>query len=691
MKTSPSSVASPAPGPTTTALVAPRALHRCAVLDFPDHSLNEETLDRIVAEGFTDVSSLLSGPIMPGQGFSLAHVQRLSAMAEARGLGLVLATGYMKYENELLAREPQRAMITMGMGQAADSDGLVTAWLCPFQPANLEHYRGVLEPLLRLPPLRELHLNDEAFLGFYDGLIGCYCAHCTAEYRRRTGTPPPREPDWASADWWRWIEDRMRRWTEVHGDLGAWARAIRPGVLVGIQHSPVAPAWSWQAWKTGIDLAADAKALDVLATDPYPFNHDKVVDHRPHRRILTEVTRSLAGACLGKAMHIYPQGFMPPGMTVPMGRADGLLAAVVPFALGAESVSPYNYPLMCIIPGFAEAFEETRRLDPLFATHHPYAFATVLCPLQSEMRGHTEEDWGRHYLSPFADAMLNTGLPWRWFWDGRLEDAGGSLRGPLVLPDAHALNPGQRRTIDAMLRRGGGVLRIGSFPVNDWSGTGPCPLRSPQHRGAFQVALDTPHPLTAGLAEPLMLATRVEAELSAEWRVLGRIDGTPALAIRQSSDGREAWIAGRVETRFIPRGAMAVKPTSGVELMRRLLRWLADEPPVMWMDPAPPIDEYRKLRPGDYRNAPVAELLPMVRDDSIFGLLVPYTPVGFSTGIRIGRAHATRVRRVTDRWSGLDLTDQFTRDQEGGWLPIDAPGDLDLMAVTFDLDPEGTP
>lgn len=655
-------------------------------MDFPEHTLNEATLDRVVAEGFTDVGTLMSGTILPGQGFSREHVLQLSAMAEARGLGLVLATGYMKYEGELLAREPHRAMITFGGEQTVDSDGLTTPWMCPFQPANLDRYRATLEPLLRLAPLRELHLNDEAFLGFSDGAIGCYCEHCVEDYTSRGGAPPPRESDWENDAWWAWIEDRMARWTALHSELAAWARSIRPELLVGIQHSPVAPAWSWQAWKTGIDLAADAKALDVLATDPYPFNHDTVVDHRPHRRILTELTRSLAGACLDKPMHIYPQGFMPPGLAAPMGRADGLLAGVVPFALGAQSVSPFNYPLSCIIPDFTEAFDETRRLDPLFATHDPYAFATVLCPLQSEMRGHPEQDWGRRYLSPLADTMVNTGLPWRWFWDGRLEDAGASLLGPLVLPEAHALGPDHRRAIDKLIERGGGVLYLGSFAVDGWDGRGPCPLPSPQQHGAFVVDLDISDPLTDGLTAPLILATRVDVELADDWRVLGRIDDRPALAVRETRAGREAWLAGRVEDRYIAPGHFAVSPTSGVEMMRRLLCWLADEPPTIWTDPAPPLDDYRKIRPGDYRNVPVAELLPMVRDDSILALVVPYTPVGFTTRLRLGLPHASRVRRVTDRWTGRDYTDRFVLDDNGGTLPLDAPGNMDLLALIFELD-----
>ena len=96
------------------------------------------------------------------------------------------------------------------------------------------------------------------------------------------------------------------------------------------------------------------------------------------------------GACMWTGRwNIYPQGFMPPAQAVPMGRQDGLLAGVVPFALGADLVMPFTYEQMKIIPGFFEAFDETRRLMPVFASHRPYSFATMVMPQQSEITATT--------------------------------------------------------------------------------------------------------------------------------------------------------------------------------------------------------------------------------------------------------------------------------------------------------------
>ena len=132
------------------------------------------------------------------------------------------------------------------------------------------------------------------------------------------------------------------------------------------------------AWIYGINLARQATTLDVVGTDPYHYNHAKEFFHRPHRRILTEGTRSLMGAAYDRQVDIYTQGFMPLTQAVPMGRQDGLLEAVVPFALGADMVVPYTYELMKIIPGFFEGFQEARKLIDVFESHRPYAYATTV-------------------------------------------------------------------------------------------------------------------------------------------------------------------------------------------------------------------------------------------------------------------------------------------------------------------------
>ena len=116
-----------------------RAIRRCALLLFPEHSLNPDTLDALRTEGFTDVgvATFISGThrAFSGQGFSEEQGRELAGLARERGLGVMAFTGYMKYQEELIRREPQRAMLISGRG----SEPRPFHYLCPFRPEHLPH------------------------------------------------------------------------------------------------------------------------------------------------------------------------------------------------------------------------------------------------------------------------------------------------------------------------------------------------------------------------------------------------------------------------------------------------------------------------------------------------------------------------------------------------------------------------
>ena len=647
-------------------------LRRAALLLFPKESLNDETLDRIVDEGFTDVGAgVVASPLIGDQGFSFEQAERLAAMCHERGLGFVAFTGYMKYQQRLLAEEPERLMITAGGGVVHDLDGLRVRWLCPFQPANRERYLALLMKVCEWPAVVEVHLNDEASIGFSGGIIGCYCDYCRGEFRAKTGAEPPVSPDWDDPLWYDWIEHRFDNWVDVHAEFRGAIKQMRPDVDVGIQHSPYIPERVYNAWQSGVCLARDARAQDVISTDPYHFNHADGILYRPHRRILAETTRSTVGACIERRVTIYPQGFMPPAQAVPMGRQDGLLAGVVPFALGADMAMPFTYELMKIIPGFFEAFDEARKLLPHLHAHRPYAYATMLCPQQSEIYGHHDTDWGCGDLRRMADMVFRTGLPWRWLWDQRLDDAGDYLHAPLICTEAHCLTAGQIERIESV----GGVLRIGNTSRQPWAGHGACPLPAPIEHGAFRMEIESDHPLVADLAAPVILGTRVAAAPPGE--VLATVDGEPALVL---TGERTAWLSGIPATEYfgaVP-GSWSVQATSNVELLRRLITWAAGERPLVRLDPFPPVDDYRTLRPADRRAVPTVELLPMVRPGSILAIVFPYTPVGCETALEI----AAPVRKVTELWTEQDWTDRMEEGGEGTFrLPLKLAGDLDLLAL----------
>lgn len=662
-----------------------RKLRRAALLLFPDAVLNEATLDRIVREGFTDVGAGVAvTPAVKLQGFSLEQSERLARMCGERGLGFIAFTGYIKYQERLVAEEPHRLMHMAGDGGVLDLDGLPVRWLCPFRPDNKSHYLSLLMEICQWRATREIHLNDEACLGFGDGTIGCYCGFCEAEFRERTGVKPPRVADWDDPLWYTWLESRFENWETVHSEFRSAIKNVRPDVAVGIQHSPAIPERNYNAWQTAIRLARDARSQDVIATDPYHFNHDDLILHRPHRRILSETTRSLMGACMDRQVDIYPQGFMPPEQAVPMGRQDGLLAGVVPFALGADLVMPFTYEQMKIIPGFFEAFDETRRLLPMFASHRPYGFATMIMPQQSEITGHYESNWGHHGLIRMVDMVYRTGLPWRWFWDQRLDDAGDQLSGPVILPEAHCLTQSQLDVVNAVAERGEGLLWIGNRPAAPWAGNGACKLPWEIESGIFEIDLLRNHPLTEGLEHPVILTTRVEGGYP-EGHVLGTVDGRPALVLVEEGSRREAWLAGMPAVKYtgnVP-GTSFLEETSNVALLRRLILWAAGRRPLARLTPFPPVDDYRTLRPTDRRAVPTIELLPMVKDsDSLLAIVFPYTPVRSETALEIVPPEGKSAQDVSEIWSGANWNDRVTLGKDGTMrIPLDIPGDCDFLAI----------
>jgi len=664
-----------------------RQLRRCALLLFPEESLNPETIDQIASEGFTDVGVAVfmsrSTRHFSGQGFSVEQGRRLAELAEERKLGLLAFTGHMKYQEDVLQAEPERAMITVSGDRALESDGLPSSWLCPFRPENKKCYLELLLDIAQWPALREIHLNDEASLGFTDGAIGCYCDYCCREFKRAFGTTPPRRPDWDDPLWWQWIQYRMDSWVALHSQLREQIKAVRPDVAVGIQHSPLPTAFWDNPWRSAISLAKDAEAMDVLATDPYHFIHYSYFPYRPHRRILTEATRTLLRATVKRSANIYTQAFAPPGNSLELGRQDGLLAGIVPFALGADTITPYAYELMKIIPEFFQGLQDARRLVPYFEKTRPWWFATVLNPLQSEVYGHPKEAWGRKHLTAWAELMNRVGSPWRWLSDQRLEDAADSLTGPSIVPEAHCLTSAQLQVIQQLVDRGEGVLWVGSVPQNAWTGHGPCPLPSPAEEGYFEVNLKpNNHPVLAEVQQPVLLASRVH-HVGLQGEVLGTVAGEPAIVVRQESGRKQVWYTGRPVFSYVrPQDHGSVRtPTGGAALLRNTLRWLSPVEPMIELYPFPPPNAYGRLRPSDKRDVPTMELLPLVGEQMIVAIIFHYMRLAYETTLILRLPKGTVVDCVEDLWTSHDLERMVEVSGSEVRLPLRITPKQELVAM----------
>ena len=668
---------------------AVRSLRRCAYLLSPQPDASPETLDRIRGEGFTDIGLWMRGPWMreqfPGTGFTPATAHEAARRAEERGLGVICFTGYMKYQEEIVRAEPSRAMVTREEGAGPDKP---TLWVCPFRPENREGYVAFLLKIAPLPALREIWLNDEAQLVLRGHAIGCYCDWCSDDFEKRAGSRPPAQADWDDPLWWRWIDHRMESWTAVHAELRRRIKEVRPDVAVGIEHNPLHATFSIRPWVSAVSLGRDAREMDTLRSNPYHFLHAHHIVYRPHRRIVAEATRSLAGACLDRRVHVFCQGFAPPMTSHPLTHQDGLLEGIVPFALGAGTITPYAYPLMKIVPGLFEGLQDARRLEAELAKGRPYAFATVVRPLQSELRGHPTTDWGKQYLAEVAEVMYRAGVSYRWVWDERLEDAAGAMEEPLVVPDAHCLTASQLEIVRGVADRGEGILWIGNIPSQPWSGRGACPVPTPFEMGVSELRIAGSSPLVDDLTRPVMLASRVGWS-GPEGDVVGTVDGRPALVLTETDGRREAWLTGLPLHTYVPPGMHSANrvPTGGVELLRRLLDWVARREPLVRLDPFPPPNDYRRVRPWDARDVPTMELLPLVDDEGVLAIIFPYLQLAFETSLVICPPTNARVAGAVDLWKGEDLSGRMERDDAGRTrIPLEVPGETELLAIRVELE-----
>ncbi len=110
------------------------------------------------------------------------------------------------------------------------------------------------------------------------------------------------------------------------------------------------------------------------------------------------------------------------------------------------------------------------------------------------------------------------------------------------------------------------------------------------------------------------------------------------------------------------------------------------------LDPFPPPDDYRALRPADRRAAPPVELLPMVSEaseseGSILAVVFPYTPVGCRTSLVMVLPEGASLRSAVELWSGRDWTARVEPGEDGAHrIPLEIPGDLDLLALQIRYD-----
>ena len=640
---------------------------------------------------------------------------KVARRAAELGLEVGIFTGYMKYEYKYLAEHPEQQMV---FAQAhLDQDGLSTSgWGCPYNPEFKQRYFAKLRDLAVFPGVVHIDLNDEAYMGH-----GCYCAVCKEAYAAEVGGDMPCKPDPQPSDWedprWRdYLLWRMQRWNAVHREMAEVIREVNPGVRVSFQTSPGVDMWQ-NPWYSAVDLAAMARFLDRVCTDPYYTFHRRIFD--PPEVYLSEWCRFLSGIMPeGKEAAVIPQGFSHPTFTRPLGEADGAWSAIVPPACGVDLVAPYTYTLQRCSP-VQETYEACwHKLDPYFEETMPLRYAGVVHGFRTEVLRYplpfeTPYSYDGTRMFPVAESLRQGGVPYGLVPDAKLAEPDTLKRHEVVVcPEIACMSADEREGLAEFIREGGNAVIVGELGVADERGGerdvsllaelfGFDVRGTPQ--GSREFALAGEHAAAEHIVYPDPEAARCymdgtgapmfqllycrDAVAPSDARVIAEFSdaagqgtgGGPAILSFERYGGRVLWLAG------FP-GRCAHNATYGTwvrnlghQLFARLVEWAAGAPPVLRVDGWPPATPMGDLRPLDQRFMPTFEFFPLAGDDSFLGVITSYfrEPTEFSMALTVPRGR--EVVSVEELVAGAAVP----FEAEGGQVSIPVALTFDTPALVF--------
>ena len=237
----------------------------------------------------------------------------------------------------------------------------MTCWL---SPAWQEHLRQMVQGVIQAgadgvffdnPWHASQPLN---FLGAWMGGAGCYCPRCRQAFREACGREIPSllrpERDETSRSYLRW---RAALVTRVLGDLAAYARSLKPDVLVSANDFDAVMRPSYLIY--GIDLQALAQVQDLLMIEDYGLPRWESEQGLLVNNVLTlHTARALAGST-PVTTDPYDKGIGFDGVYAPRRFVQGVAAAAAcgaPMVVkGTEFVEDGTFSLLT-----AERFEPQR-------------------------------------------------------------------------------------------------------------------------------------------------------------------------------------------------------------------------------------------------------------------------------------------------------------------------------------------
>ncbi len=619
-----------------------RDIRRLAHIHIPQQWQPEEIIREVKALGFTDLyffaNRLEAGMDIGGLSPELA--MEVGKIAAREGMGVMINTGYMKYHEQVLLHHPDRRMVLRAEPAALDSDGGELNWLCPFNEANKDNYKRELRELALIPALRYLYLNDEGFLGA-KGEMACYCDFCRKHFAKHFGKEPPEDIDWEDPLWRDWIKWRFDEWTALHAEFREAVQAVRPEVGVGMACAYIAELMGWKPWQHAVDLGAMSRALDSMNTGIYHGSSVHISgNYLPRFVSVLEVALIFTGALQGKPLRLAVQAFCP-GTSLEMTRKDGHWIGILPYAAGVDYVTAWCYETLRELPSEYEGFMETFKLDPYFKETEPEVACSLFHSIQSEVWRYHDTDYDAVSVRPFAQMLRDSGLPYNYVWDSRLEETDLKRRGPLVLPHVCCLSKTQRKRLTSYLKGGGAVLATADLGLYDKEGTAievglsaqwGVTLSGEVHKGQYRLAFTSDCPLAEPITDPVVVDNPYEiTNTTGEvWATLidgeGVDTGMPALVHNRVGQGRFIYLAGDPEPEHREPGYhFQIKlPNHTRRLIRNLVRFLGVRPPAIEVENFPPETAYQRLRPWDRRGINTFQFLPQVGPRYAMAIIASY-------------------------------------------------------------------
>ncbi len=185
-----------------------------------------------------------------------------------------------------------------------------------------------------------------------------------------------------------------------------------------------------------------------------------------------------------------------------------------------------------------------------------------------------------------------------------------------------------------------------------------------------------------GIDVPILLESAF-LEPSIDGETIAEVEGRPALVVKKTANGREAWLAGIPKFNYVtPGNHSGVKtPTGGINLLRNLLIWLAEGEPMARLWPYPPENAYGTLRPWDRRDIPTMELFPMLGDRMLVCLIFNYVGLSYRTNLVMRTPEGNLPETLTNIYTKENLLANASVDGQQVTLPVEMSSDTEFLAV----------